>query len=310
MIPDKRKLAVEIAIKLNEFKTVNDCPGIEDEENFHSFVAQIVDSVRRTIYFNVLLKRGISSDIFANPFHKSFHPLKAAVWQIQEGNREEAFWLVFLFVHFGKNKKTAWGLAQNVYNNLGEGPTWTWNRVTNQLDEFCNWLKDNQSNLEAAGNFGNHRKYESFKPGKTNATFHSYVTWIQEQEGHLSLFDRAIEASDNDYRKAFRHLFIQMKTSVYRFGRTAVFDYLSTIGKLELASIVPDSIYFSSATGPKKGARLLFTGNPDAKVSSKSIEQEIAKLETHLGLYFGMQVLEDSLCNWQKSPDQYLKFTA
>jgi len=47
---------------------------------------------------------------------------------------------------------------------------------------------------------------------------------------------------------------------VERFGRTAKFDYLTMVGKLGLAAIEPGSTYMQGATGPLKGARLLFGG--------------------------------------------------
>ena len=43
-----------------------------------------------------------------------------------------------------------------------------------------------------------------------------------------------------------------------RFGRTARFDYLTMVGKLGLANIAPGSPYMVGATGPLKGAALLF----------------------------------------------------
>jgi hypothetical protein len=49
---------------------------------------------------------------------------------------------------------------------------------------------------------------------------------------------------------------------------------------------------------------LLFGGHQ----SQATISNWLDALEAHLELYFGMQVLEDSLCNWQKKPDNYVYF--
>jgi hypothetical protein len=74
------------------------------------------------------------------------------------------------------------------------------------------------------------------------------------------------------------------------------------VGKLGLAPISPGSAYLRGATGPVKGARLLF-GTQD------KIEILDAKLiELDAKLHVGMQVLEDALCNWQKSPDFFKAF--
>jgi hypothetical protein len=96
--------------------------------------------------------------------------------------------------------------------------------------------------------------------------------------------------------------------AVIRFGRTAKFDYLTMVGKLQLAAIEPGSTYMGGATGPLRGAKLLFGGNISANISKKTLEEWLIELESHLGLFFGMQILEDALCNWQKSPDRYVYF--
>jgi len=69
------------------------------------------------------------------------------------------------------------------------------------------------------------------------------------------------------------------------------------IGKLELAAIEPGSTYMQNATGPLSGARLLFGVHHGAT----QLDHWLIELEAQLGV--GMQVLEDALCNWQKSPD-------
>ena len=38
----------------------------------------------------------------------------------------------------------------------------------------------------------------------------------------------------------------------------------------------------------------------------RQLDQWLVELEAHLSV--GMQVLEDSLCNWQKSPDRFDRF--
>lgn len=74
------------------------------------------------------------------------------------------------------------------------------------------------------------------------------------------------------------------------------------VGKLGLARIEPPSTYMHGSTGPVKGARLLF-GNHENAVT---LEQWLVELEAELKV--GMQVLEDALCNWQKSPEKFKAF--
>jgi hypothetical protein len=94
--------------------------------------------------------------------------------------------------------------------------------------------------------------------------------------------------------------------AVRRFGRTARFDYLAMVGKLGLAQIEPGSAYIQGSTGPVVGARLLFGGRKNADLSALYLDQWLVEIDAELNV--GMQVLEDALCNWQKSPVKFDRF--
>ena len=89
-------------------------------------------------------------------------------------------------------------------------------------------------------------------------------------------------------------------------GRLGRFDFLTMLGKLQLAPVAPGSVYLDKATGPLAGARLLFFGNRDHGITGNALEFRVNALDDILGV--GKQVIEDSLCNWQKSPDVYEYF--
>lgn len=90
------------------------------------------------------------------------------------------------------------------------------------------------------------------------------------------------------------------------FARLAKFDFLTMVGKIGLASIEPGSPYLKGASGPLRGAILLFVENGVKPPSVKNLDTWVIELGAHLGV--GMQVMEDSLCNWQKSPDKFIAF--
>jgi len=78
------------------------------------------------------------------------------------------------------------------------------------------------------------------------------------------------------------------------------------IGKLGLAPIEAGSAYIEGSTGPARGARLLFgeeAGNP---MRAAELNSRVAELDSQIQV--GMQVLEDALCNWQKSPNEFKPF--
>jgi hypothetical protein len=133
----------------------------------------------------------------------------------------------------------------------------------------------------------------------------SYVKWVGPPRSHEELFDVALQESEGNPQPAFDYLYRSMK-AVRRFGRTARFDYLAMVGKLGLAQIEPGSAYIQGSTGPIAGARLFFGGQKQADLSASDIDKWLVELNAELRV--GMQVLEDALCNWQKSPKEFKRF--
>jgi len=281
-------------------------PGITQYENRLALIAQMVDSIRRVEYARMLAGRGVDAEV-ADPASDRFDPLKAAVYYRSIGNIDEACWLVFLATHFGKHLTTGWRLLKDVYGALGHGPAWTWDRVSLLPWGLGDWLVANYPILTGDGtprHFGNHRKYESLRstPNGTGAVVASYVQWINAFGGHACLFFQASDSRSS--RQAFAWLYANM--AVHRFGRTAKFDYLTMLSKLQLASIEADSAYLSGATGPLRGARLLVDGRIQSSSGARALDQKLVRLAECLGV--GMQEMEDALCNWQKSPNRYRAF--
>jgi hypothetical protein len=311
------KLCAEQRVPLNHrlvaFGKSHSLPGIKSDAKRGALVGQLIESMRRVRYVSIIRDRDIS-DERGDASSELFDPLKAAILRHREGQADEAFWLIFIFVHFGKNYRTGWRLARDVYSALGQGITWTWQRVSEDPKAFRRWLARNQKELRSKAtprHFGNHRKYESLDAVSstgTGAAVETYIKWVAPPRTHLQLVHEAEVECDGDPRRMFDFLYRSM-SSVARFGRTARFDYLAMVGKIGLAAIEPGATYMNSATGPLKGARLLFGGRRDAALSAPTLEHKLAELEKalHVGP-FGMQVLEDALCNWQKSPGVFIPF--
>jgi hypothetical protein len=243
-----------------------------------------------------------------SPGLESFDPEFAAIERRVSGDIEEAAWLTFLSVHFGRHGEDGWLLCRQIYSALGPTPYWTWKRVTADPASFRPWLNSFVSGLNSPlGRFGNHRKYESITSQKLGlaSVVESYVNWILSNGSHQTLFARVHHAAGGDAKTAFRMLYEEM-SAILRFGRLGKFDYLTMLSKLGIAPIEADSTYLAEATGPKRGAKLLFYGQADAHVSSATLETQAQQLGHYLNL--GMQTMEDALCNWQKSPDIFIAF--
>jgi len=305
MRPKERELARTLEGQLKKFDKICPLRGIQLRPCREAFVEQLVESVRRVRYVSVIGNREVSP-LRADASSDLFDPLRAAIIQQRRGNLEEAFWLVFLFVHFGRNQRTGWRLARDVYGALSSRNYWTWAKTVADPKGFRRWLATHEATLRGADGiaraFGNHRKYESL--GETAIVAESYVDWVNPPRTHQLLVAEAQDQVAGDPRKTFDYLYRSMQ-KVHRFGRLARFDYLTMVGKLRLARIEPGSAYIQHATGPRDGARMLF-GRRNAEATQ--LEEWLKELDRYLGLDFGMQVLEDALCNWQKSPAQFKPF--
>lgn len=285
--------------------------GIQSVARRDVYVLQLVDSMRRVRFVSAIASRNIHPDR-GDGLSPMFDPVKAAVLRNQAGDIEEACWLIFLFVHFGKHAKSGYRYAREVYGALGTRDPWTFANVSVDVAGFCHWLDEHNKEISrgTARGFGNHRKYESldaYKPNGTGTAVATYVQWVRGQGNHATLIGNAQAQAKRSPTVAFDLLYRWMRT-VARFGRTARFDYLTMLGKLGLADIRPGSAYFATSTGPLVGARLMLQGNKNDELSIPELDRRICLMAQALNV--GMQEIEDSLCNWQKSPDRYIRFRA
>lgn len=307
MRPHDHVLYEKLANSLVTFsKEKHNLPGIDTPRASETFLEQLLESVHRVKYVAVLKTRKLSERSL-DPRNEMFDPVKAAILHHLNDNIDEAFWLVFLLTHFGKNLKGGWQYLRNVYGNLEGENIWSWTNTSSNPAQFSKWLQENQDAIRAKGvnhGFGNHRKYESLDKG-TGPAVESYINWVGPTHKHVDLIESVYQQSGHNPKTSFDHLFHSMN-AVVRFGRTARFDYLTMVGHMGLANIEPGFAYLQNSTGPLAGAKLLFCGDTTAKIRTANLESWLAELEADLGV--GMQVLEDALCNWQKSPEIFKKF--
>jgi len=302
---EKNTKAKILTQQLEEFdKTVASLIGVRPFENRLAFVWQLIDSLQRIDYVRTVVnRRSRLSPDRANPSSPLFDPVQAAIL-LREQDFEEACWLVFIATHCGRNLSTAWLLAGELYGGLGQHK-WTYAEVVKDPVALQTWLRMHHDRFN--GKFGNHRKFESLRdvPAGTGRVIASYVKWVSSFGSHAKMLAEASAAARGDRRQAFHWLYQSMR-QVHRFGRTGRFDYLTMLAKAGLAEIDADSAYLTEATGPLRGARLFFEGQIDSASSARALEARVAALDDYLEV--GMQALEDSMCNWQKSPNRYVAF--
>jgi len=282
-------------------------PGIQDPVCLGCLVKQILDSRRRVEFVKRLATKRHNPAV-VDPNSSRFDPLKAAAFRSSQGDRNDAVWMVFLAVHFGKHSQDGWALARHVYGRTGEPGLWDWPSVSANTADFRRWLGVSYAFLRQF-RFTNHRKYESLDAHSANGTgsvVESFVDWIMT-EGSL---DNLVRAAHHRFGQNPVEIFDALYEGmggVRRFGRLAKFDFLTHLGKLGIAPIAPGSAYVrDNATGPLLGLRLLVTGDRHGGVTRNQADAIYVELGQALGL--GMQELEDAICNWQKSPAQYRYF--
>lgn len=302
--PSRSEIKSKLTDRLISFDAnVIKIPGAAKQSARDTLVMQMIASIRRIEYTSKILKRPSSSNQ-SDPKNELFDPEKAAIFFLNSNQIDESVWLIFLSIHFGKHPIHGWRTLKDVYSGLG-AQTWSWRRVSQSPTAFRTWLGLN--NTKIGGGFGSHRKYESLNAdldNGTGATIESYVKWIGPSRSHSQHFSNLIRVAGNDPASIFEYFYKHM--DVRRFGRLGKFDFLCMLGRLGLIPATPGRTHLSGATGPLRGARLLFGGDPNASLSINLLEQNLIKLDTDIEV--GAQVLEDSLCNWQKSPNQFVHF--
>lgn len=282
-----------------------DTAGLTNEARKSVLAAQLVDSVRRIIYLNLLSARSHSPSLHT-PYSGSFEPLGGATVFLKANQVDDAYWLAYLATHFGKHKIDGWNLTEDIYGRFDQGAVWDWASVSKSPQAIEEWLEVNYPTVTSAGRprrFGNHRKFETLKPGSkgTGRALRSYIEWVGGYGSHQALIGAAQQKVGQNPQEVFAFLYRELD-NVSKLGRLGKFDLLCNWSNLMIAPIFPDKAYISESTGPKAGAKLLF-GNG---LSAVALEAACVKLSEHLDV--SPQAVEDSLCNWQKSPESYIYF--
>jgi hypothetical protein len=307
MRPKDKSRAELLASKLVQFESeIESLPGIKDHVSRRVLIEQVIESLRRIEYVH-FVRDEVFDPLRADPSSSLFDPIRAAVFRMRSGEIDEAIWLIFLSVHFGKHSKQGWGLVRSVFGSLG-GSLWTWAHVSSDVAGFRAWLLQNEEALKTQYSFSNHRKYQSLSAISrvgTGAVVASYVEWIAPPRSHQQMIQAVHLKVGQDPKAVFDYLYKSM-SGVMGFGRLGRFDFLTMLGKLGLAPVEPGSAYLSGATGPLAGARLLFSGHTNTRIGSQDLDARLVQIDSYLNV--GMQVLEDSLCNWQKSPKKFVSF--
>ena len=264
--------------------TVMPLPGMAGPAERHALSMQIVASLRRDEYFLLIQQRGPIPRSRADPADSAFEPEVGVVHFLQQGEIDEAAWLVFLMVYLAKPEQ-GWRRLRDIYGGLGIG-RWDWATVSQNPAAFEQWLAGNWTKI--GGKFGNHRKYESLDPTTMRpmgpAAIH-YINWIKSGGGHVRHFATIIRNAGNDPHVIFDAFYRALP--IKGFGRLGRFDWAAMLARYGIIPAEAGTAYLEGATGPGRGARLLFHGNPSAKVSNDQVQGWLDLLDAQLGVGMG-----------------------
>ncbi|WP_431674486.1 hypothetical protein [Rhizobium leguminosarum] len=301
-----RRAELDAAITAYE-KAHGKLAGLSTAARKNTWLDQLISSLRRIEYMKLLTTAKIDP-AREDPNDLLFDPIRAAARLGKLGKRDEAVWMAFIATHFGKHVTDGWKLAANVLGSFGAGPVWDVATYGNDCTAFDRMLVQNQAALAdplKSGRFSNHRQYQSKKPNIISAVCSTYYDWQFSAGGFAQLIQKTHQRVGQNPTEVFDDLYRSLN-SVYGFGRLGKFDFLTMLSKLDLAPIEAGSAYIVGATGPLSGAKLLFYNTTNHAVSAGQLSPRVDGLDNYLQT--GKQVIEDSLCNWQKSPDKYIYF--
>lgn len=302
--PKRQARRQQIADALEEYShNVMPLPGMAGPAERDALAMQIVASLRREDYFHLIQKRGPIPASRADPAHPAFEAELGVVHHLQQKRIDEAAWLVFLMVYLAKPDE-GWTRLRDIYGRLGAGK-WDWAAVSADPHDFEQWLAANWTRIR--GKFGNHRKYESISPTKARPmgpAIVQYVEWVNGGGGHARHFATIVRKAGNAPHIIFNAFFCALP--IKGFGRLGRFDWVAMLARYGMIPAEAGSAYLKGATGPDRGARLLFTGDSKGASSRDELQALLDLLDQRLGV--GMEVLEDAICNWQKQPDRFKHF--
>ena len=169
-------------------------------------------------------------------------------------------------------------------------------------------MREKEDDLRNEVKFSNHRKFVSISDAHTGRAFSSYVNWIGE-DGHERKFSNIINEVGEVPKVLFERMYKEVG-AIHQFGRMGKFDFLCMMGKSRLLNIEPAHGYLAGATGPVNGLADLLRNSPTDQVSRDRMEDFMEVMAEALdNQYYIMQILEDAICNWQKSPTTYTYFS-
>lgn len=256
---------------------------------------QTIDSIRRINIYQAYAMKARRAEELNLPFFHTSNPFTLS--QRSSIGIDSKVWYIYLATYFGKSNKSKWKLfnktAFKADKSLIEFKEIKLNRL-----HYYTYLRN--IDLFNNANFSNHRKY-------TKKSLEGRKGLIYSIDYFLDNIDKYSHSNLVEFDVVFSYA---MK--IPNFGRMAAFDFTSSLCKCNLNINDPISMYHENSTGPLKAlADILILAK--CKDVSKSAQIDfgndlLAWFLEHSKIQIVAQVLEDTICNWQKSPRKYQRY--
>ncbi len=265
-----------------------------DPTKVNVLARQTQDSIRRIKIYESYKQKAYAAVNSGQPLYYTTNPFILAQ-RSDLGNQDKA-WIIYLATYFGKSNSSKWELFKRATfrNDL----TYiNFDIVINDLHSYFNYLLGIDFFKDCT--YSNHRKFTAKALIGPKGLFRSIEFFIKN-------IDRFCPNSKMDFHEMF---VLSMK--IPNFGRLAGFDFSSSLAKIGLIN-EPQSMYADHSTGPLKGLELLLrlTSNNASRINQRKLGKDLMVWFLHNSNIFMVgQVLEDSICNWQKETGRYIYYS-
>ncbi|MCP1301964.1 hypothetical protein NK356_22570 [Chryseobacterium sp. S0630] len=228
----------------------------------------------------------------------SFNPLQFVVHYFQNGEIDNACWLLFLYSYIGKHPKHEWNLLRNIYFNTESNDLWSWEKISHNFEVFQKWFLEKISIIQEKAGLGEYHKYSELNHSKALIIcrdLHEYIHWIKESGNHHIFFQQTDSLPSDKFQKLYQSM--DAKTS---FNKLIKFRYLSLLGILNIFPIQPDRPYLNDFILSRRGAQHLFESKNRKKISVEKLNTLLFLLNNHLELNHGIEILQTALSKWGK----------
>src|SRR4051794_20368801 len=108
MWPSRHKRLAELQAGFERFSRLDTrLVGVEAKVARETLGKQMISSLRRLDYTVILKRRDVARERI-DPANDMFDPERAAIFHARADDIDEAIWLVFLSIQFGKHGKHGW----------------------------------------------------------------------------------------------------------------------------------------------------------------------------------------------------------